>query len=130
VVVTSDFLGGGTGGDITLQNGGQIDVSGGTGATGGSAQQNGGDPGLDVDPPTNLAVVFDANNGLGASAGANPGKVLNFGTISANGGSGSIVGLGGDVYFNGLNSAGSAVTFTDGGTQSRTGSVAGGFWTH
>jgi len=131
LVVANSSSAGDPGGDITLQSGAGIDVSGGSGSTGGSARRNGSDPGVALaDPPVNLAVVFDANNDLGASGGASPGKVLNNGSIVANGGSGALVGTGGDVFFNGLNSGGAPVTATDGGSQSRAGSLPGAFYPH
>jgi len=131
VVANSDFTGGGTAGDITLQFNGGIDVSGGTGSLGGSAQQNGVDPGTALaNPPVNLAVVFDANNGLGGTGGGAPGKVINNGTITAAGGGGTVVGAGGDVYFDGLNASGVTLTLLDAGSQNRAGTPAGQFYPH
>jgi hypothetical protein len=40
------------------------------------------------------------------------------------------VGVGGDVYFNGLNASGVTITALDGGTQNLTGSTSGSFYPH
>jgi hypothetical protein len=123
----------GTAGTITLTAGSVIDVSGGAGSAGGNARQNGSDPGTTLvtsgKVPT-LGVIFDANNGLDATGAANPGMVLNLGGITAAGGGGAPVGLGGDVFFNGLNSSGLQVTSFDGGSQNLTGLSNGQFWPH
>jgi hypothetical protein len=130
-VANSDFLAGGTGGPITLQADGAIDASAGSSSVGGVARRSVADPGTALpNPPVNLAVVFDANNGLGGTGGANPGKVINSGSITVAGGGGTPIGAGGDVWFNGLNASGVALGALDGGFQNRAGSIAGQFYPH
>jgi hypothetical protein len=136
VVANSDVGGTGIGGNITLNVNSSIDASAGLGTIGGSAQHNGSDPGTALpSPPVNLAVVFDANSGLGNSQAPAPPAILpgiisNLGSITATGGAGSPVGIGGDVFFNGLNSSGLALTASDSGAINLAGSANGAFYPH
>ncbi len=125
VIAVSDFLGGGVSGNITLTAGSSIDASGGTGSVLGAAQQNlGGDPGTALTLPISLAVLFDANNGTAGSGGATPGRITNAGSITATGSTG------GDIYYNGLNSTGGALTPADGTGMTFTGTIPGHFYPH
>lgn len=136
MVINSDVKGSGIGGNITLNADGGIDVSGGAGFMGGSALHNGVDPGTALpSPPVNLAVVIDANSGLGNSQALNPpgvipGTIINLGSIAALGGLGSPVGSGGDVFWNGLDALGVPVTALDGGVQNLGGTPPGQFYPH
>jgi hypothetical protein len=125
VLALSDFAGSGTAGNITLEAGGAIDVSGGSGSILGAALFNlPGDPGSTLTLPASLAVIFDANSNLASSAGTNQGRITNSGSIVATGSSG------GDVWWNGLNSSGVALTPTDNVGISVTGTVPGHFYPH
>jgi hypothetical protein len=106
------------GGAITLQPDGGLDLSGGSGTVLGSARQNGGNPFPNATAAI-LAVVFDADNGIGASGGT-PGQVVNLGSITATGFTG------GDVYFDGLDSLGGATPTP--GLQNLTGPTPGNFY--
>ncbi|MBV8880486.1 MAG: hypothetical protein JO332_11010 [Planctomycetaceae bacterium] len=131
VIVNSDRTGTGNAGAITVQSDGAIDASGGAGLTGGAARHGFGAVSTNVPSnPPNLAVVLDANNNLSGTGGANPGQVLNLGTITAAGGAGVTVGAGGDVYFDGLNAANVSIGPLDGGPQNLTGNPAGQFLPH
>lgn len=124
VVVDSDSDGNGTGGNITLTAGSVIDVSGGQGFSQGSARNNGG-----VAPANsntaNLAVIFDAGGSLTASPdGGNEGVVRNLGTITAKGF--SVLGRGGDLWFDGKKPGGADLTGADSGTTVLTGPAGSG----
>jgi len=127
VLVVSDFGASGISGNITLESGGLIDVSGGSGSVLGPAVFNPGPP-ADPDPtvalPATLAVAFDANNGTSATGGTNPGRITNSGSIVATGSTG------GDVWWNGLNSLGVALTPADNVGINVTGTVPGHFYPH
>lgn len=125
VFALSDFAGSGIAGNITLESGSVIDVSGGSATFLGSAQQNaGGDPGATFGGPVTLAVVFDANSSFGASGGTVVGRISNLGSIIATGSTG------GDVYYNGLNATGGALLPTDNVGQNLTGTTPGHFYPH
>jgi len=125
VIAVSDFLASGTAGDITLEAGSAIDASGGVGSILGAALQNlGGDPGTALVLPIALAVLFDANNGTGGAGGTTVGRITNLGSITATGSTG------GDIYYNGLNSLGAALTPADGIGLNFTGTLPGHFYPH
>lgn len=112
VLADSDWDADGVAGDITLAAGASIDVSGGSGLTGGSARTGAG----------NQAVAFDAD-GNNTNNLVTGGIVQNLGSIRARGG--DPAGSGGAVFFDGLN----PVTLTPGpdpGVQDRSHGVAGG----
>ena len=129
VLVHTDAGGIGLGGPITLQSGGSINVSAGTGATGGSAASDlaagVSDPAAD---DTLMAVIFDADGPLGDSAvDSDPGGiVVQLGRITATG-SGA-AGRGGDIFFDGRDESGATATNPVAGPQTLTGtSLAGSF---
>jgi hypothetical protein len=124
VIAVSDFLAGGTAGNITLESGSAIDVSGGSGTVLGVALQVGVDPGTVLVLPIALAVLFDANNGTGGAGGTTVGRITNLGSITATGSSG------GDIYYNGLNSLGAALAPADGIGLNFTGTISGHFYPH
>ncbi len=125
VVAVSDFTGSGVSGDIRVEAGSGIDVSGGSGSVLGAAQQNlGGDPITTLAFPISLAVILDANGGTGGAAGTTVGRITNAGSIKATGSSG------GDIYYNGLNSVGAALTPLDGTGLNFTGTIPGHFYPH
>lgn len=95
--VRSDNDGDGVGGDITIEAGASVDVSGGAGDVGGSARHNGG-PGVGHIPDRLgiFAVVLDSDSVSGRPVGA---VIRNFGRIVARGGARN--GSGGDVMFHG-----------------------------
>lgn len=95
--VRSDNDGDGVGGNITIEAGAEVDVSGGSGDTGGSARNDGG-PGVGHIPDTRgfFAVVLDSDSISGRPVGA---VIQNFGRIVARGGVRN--GSGGDVMFHG-----------------------------
>lgn len=95
--VRSDNDGDGTGGDITIEAGALVDVSGGPGDVGGSARNNGG-PGVGHIPDRRgvLAVVLDSDSVSGSPVGA---VIRNLGRVVARGAARN--GSGGDVMFHG-----------------------------
>lgn len=111
VMANSDMDADGTGGDITLAAGASIDVSGGSGQTGGSARTGVGTE----------AVAFDAD-GNNSNSGVTGGIVQNLGSITARGG--DPAGSGGRVFFDGLTPAFLVGPFP--GTQDRSPGAAGG----
>jgi hypothetical protein len=127
VGVNTSNGGNGTGGDITLQPGALIDVSGGPDTSppggGGSARNNGG---LAPDPTTpatlaKIAVVLDADGSFANYISTIPGVggiVQNLGQILARGVGSS--GNGGDVLFAGKGPLG-PLTATDAGNLVQTG---------
>lgn len=121
VEVHSDTDGDGNGGAITLAAGASIDVSGGNGATGGSARNDGA---ASSAAAGSAAVVFDADGTLGSSSNSLTGGIVqNLGSIVARGGVPG--GAGGDVYFDGRDATGGAATSPAAGTQDRGGNGAG-----
>jgi hypothetical protein len=135
VLVVTDLLNSGTSGNITLEGGSLIDVSGGSGSVLGPARFSPtGDPGatlLTSPVIASLAVIFDANDGLANSGVTNQGRIANLGSIVATGSHG------GDVWYNGLNSSGLALnpipTPTDSGSLTQTGATVpqfGQFYPH
>jgi hypothetical protein len=130
LIASSDFANSGTGGNITLESGSGIDMSGGTGATQGAAQWYPGPPGPPADPgatftvPIQLAVIFDADGSFATSGTANPGRITNGGTITATGSTG------GDVWYGGKNSLGVPLTVTDGVGLNLGGTPPGHFYFH
>ncbi len=115
LVVDSDTDTDGAGGDITLASGVTVNVSAGASTAGGSAIRDltgGVTVGL-------VAVVFDADSGADSAAG---GRVVNNGSILANGT--GLLGLGGDVFFDGRDAAGAALPAA--GSQSRSGTAGAG----
>jgi hypothetical protein len=124
LVVNSDSNANGTGGAITLEPGSVVDVSGGTGLTGGAARNNGGIAPADSSG-TNLAVVLDAAGGLtGSPDGGAEGIVRNLGIIIAKGG--SVLGRGGDIWFDGKNAVGGNLGSGDGGMETLTSQAGNG----
>jgi hypothetical protein len=87
----------GIGGHLAIETTGLIDVSGGGGAVGGSARNNGA-PGVAVFPDfiDQIAVLLDSDTATGALT---DGTLVNRGLIVARGGAGG--GSGGDVMFHG-----------------------------
>jgi hypothetical protein len=121
VVVHSDSDADGAGGAITLASGASIDVSGGDGTTGGNARNDGV---ASSATGATAAVVFDADDDLSTSTdSATGGIVRNLGSITARGGVSG--GQGGDVYFDGRDATGAAVSSPAAGTQDRSGNGAG-----
>lgn len=92
----------GIGGDLTIEPEGVIDSSGGDGAVGGSARNNGG-PGVGLFPKMieQFAVLLDSETIKG---GPKDGRLQNLGMIIARGGSSG--GWGGDVMFHGRSPTG------------------------
>jgi hypothetical protein len=87
----------GVGGDLTIESTGLIDVSGGPGATGGSARNNGG-AGVAMFPThqEDIAVLLNSD---GMHGGPTNGVLINHGMVIARGGASD--GWGGDVMFHG-----------------------------
>lgn len=92
----------GVGGDLTIEADGIIDSSGGDGAVGGSARNNGG-PGVGLFPKMieQFAVLLDSETIKG---GPKDGRLQNLGMIIARGGASG--GWGGDVMFHGRSPTG------------------------
>lgn len=134
LIVHTDRDTDGSGGSISIESGASIDVSAGSGAAGGSAANDGvvgvSDPGMA--PLTQFAVLLDADGAIGESLADSPagGIIVNLGTITATGG--STGGAGGDVFFDGRDETGAALTDPLPGTQSRAGDggVSGSFEGH
>jgi hypothetical protein len=130
LIASSDFGNSGTGGNITIEAGSSIDMSGGSGSVQGPALQIAGapptDPGPTITLPINLAVIFDTDGNLGTSNPANPnrGQISNLGTITATGSTG------GDVWYNGVNSLGNNLSNLDGVGLNITGTSPGRFYFH
>jgi hypothetical protein len=95
--VRSDTDADGAGGDITIEAGALVDVSGGPGDAGGSARNNGG-PGVGHIPDRLgiFAVVLDSDSVSGTPVGA---VIRNLGRVVARGAARN--GSGGDVMFHG-----------------------------
>jgi hypothetical protein len=99
-----------------------VNVSAGAAAGGGVSPNNGA---AGTASTATAAVVLDADGGLGAQPNSPAaGRVVNNGSILAMGS--GLLGAGGDVWFDGRNSAGANLGAGDGGSQIRTGTVATG----
>jgi len=122
LIASSDAANSGVAGNITLEAGSAIDVSGGPGVLAGSAMNNGiTDPGATA--TTNMAVVFDADRDL-TNTGGTQGRISNLGAITATGSTG------GDVWYAGLNAAGLVLSSADGVGLNLTGTLTGHFYPH